>query len=179
MPIKEFIDILSLWTLPAIILIILTVALIKKVPIYEAFIEGAKDGAKVSFNIIPYLVAIIVAISMLRASGAIDSLAIVCSGILNKIHMPIEILPLAIVRSLSGSAALGVFSDIIANNDINSYTSKLAAIMLGSSETTFYVLTVYFGAIGVKKYRYALLTGLSADLVGIIMAIIVARFFFG
>ena len=116
---------------------------------------------------------------MLRASGAIDSLAIVCSGILNKIHMPIEILPLAIVRSLSGSAALGVFSDIIANNDINSYTSKLAAIMLGSSETTFYVLTVYFGAIGVKKYRYALLTGLSADLVGNIMAIIVARFFFG
>ena len=179
MPIKEFIDILSLWALPAIILIILTVALIKKVPIYEAFIEGAKDGTKVSFNIIPYLVAIIVAISMLRASGAIDSLAIVCSGILNKIHMPIEILPLAIVRSLSGSAALGVFSDIIANNDINSYTSKLAAIMLGSSETTFYVLTVYFGAIGVKKYRYALLTGLSADLVGIIMAIIVARFFFG
>lgn len=179
MPIKEFIDILSLWALPAIILIILTVALIKKVPIYEAFIEGAKDGVKVSFNIIPYLVAIIVAISMLRASGAIDSLAIVCSGILNKIHMPIEILPLAIVRSLSGSAALGVFSDIIANNDINSYTSKLAAIMLGSSETTFYVLTVYFGAIGVKKYRYALLTGLSADLVGIIMAIIVARFFFG
>ena len=179
MPIKEFIDILSLCTLPAVILIILTVALIKKVPIYEAFIEGAKDGVKVSFNIIPYLVAIIVAISMLRASGAIDSLAIVCSGILNKIHMPIEILPLAIVRSLSGSAALGVFSDIIANNDINSYTSKLAAIMLGSSETTFYVLTVYFGAIGVKKYRYALLTGLSADLVGIIMAIIVARFFFG
>ncbi len=179
MPIKEFIDILSLWALPAIILIILTVALIKKVPIYEAFIEGAKDGVKVSFNIIPYLVAIIVAISMLRASGAIDFLAIVCSGILNKIHMPIEILPLAIVRSLSGSAALGVFSDIIANNDINSYTSKLAAIMLGSSETTFYVLTVYFGAIGVKKYRYALLTGLSADLVGIIMAIIVARFFFG
>ena len=179
MPIKEFIVILSLWTLPAVILIILTVALIKKVPIYEAFIEGAKDGVKVSFNIIPYLVAIIVAISMLRASGAIDSLAIVCSGILNKIHMPIEILPLAIVRSLSGSAALGVFSDIIANNDINSYTSKLAAIMLGSSETTFYVLTVYFGAIGVKKYRYALLTGLSADLVGIIMAIIVARFFFG
>ena len=178
MPIKEFIDLLSLWALPAIILIILTVALFRKVPIYEAFIEGAKDGVKVSFNIVPYLVAIIVAISMLRASGAIDSLSILCSGILNKIHMPADILPLAIVRSLSGSAAVGVFSDILANNDINSYTSKLAAIMLGSSETTFYVLTVYFGAIGVKKYRYALLTGLSADLIGIIMAIIVARIFF-
>ena len=178
MPIKEFIDLLSLWALPAIILIILTVALFRKVPIYEAFIEGAKDGVKISFNIVPYLVAIIVAISMLRASGAIDSLSILCSGILNKIHMPADILPLAIVRSLSGSAAVGVFSDILANNDVNSYTSKLAAIMLGSSETTFYVLTVYFGAIGVKKYRYALLTGLSADLIGIIMAIIVARIFF-
>lgn len=178
MPIKEFIDLLSLWTLPAIILIILTVALFRKVPIYEAFIEGAKDGVKVSFNIVPYLVAIIVAISMLRASGAIDSIAGICAGILNKIHMPADVLPLAIVRSLSGSAAVGVFSDILANNDVNSYTSKLAAIMLGSSETTFYVLTVYFGAIGVKKYRYALLTGLSADLIGIIMAIIVARIFF-
>lgn len=178
MPIKEFIDLLSLWTLPAIILIILTVALFRKVPIYEAFIEGAKDGVKVSFNIVPYLVAIIVAISMIRASGAIDTIAGLCSGILDKIHMPADILPLAIVRSLSGSAAVGVFSDILANNDVNSYTSKLAAIMLGSSETTFYVLTVYFGAIGVKKYRYALLTGLSADLIGIIMAIIVARIFF-
>lgn len=179
MPIKELIDLLSLWALPLVILIILTIALIKKVPIYETFIEGAKDGAKVSFNIIPYLVAIIVAISMLRASGAIDSFADVCSVFLNKIHMPAEILPLAFVRSLSGSAAIGVFSDIVSNNDINSYTSKLAAIMMGSSETTFYVLTVYFGAVGIKKYRYAILTGISADLIGIIMAIIVARFFFG
>ena len=178
MPIKEIIDILSLWALPAIILIILTVAIIKKVPVYEAFIEGAKDGAKVSFNIIPYLVAIIVAISMLRASGAIDSLANVCSGLLNKIHLPAELLPLAFVRSLSGSAALGVFSDIIQNNDANSYTSKLAAIMMGCSETTFYVLTVYFGAVGIKKYRYALYTGLCADFIGIVMSIIIARFFF-
>ena len=178
MPIREIFDLISLWALPAIILIILTVAITRKVPIYEACIEGAKDGVKVSTNIIPYLVAIIVAISMLRASGAIDSIATLCAGLLDKIHLPADVLPLAFVRSLSGSAAVGVFSDIIANNDINSYTSKLAAIMLGSSETTFYVLTVYFGAVGVKKYRYALLTGLSADFIGIIMAIIVARIFF-
>lgn len=178
MQIKEFIDVLSLWALPAIILIILTVALVRKVPIYEAFIAGAKDGVKVTTNIIPYLVAIIVAISMLRASGAIDSIAVLCSGLLEKIHLPADVLPLAFVRSLSGSAAIGVFSDIVSNNDINSYTSKLAAIMMGSSETTFYVLTVYFGAVGIKKYRYALLTGLSADLIGIIMSIIVARLFF-
>ena len=178
MPIKEIIDILSLWAIPTIILVILTVAIIRKVPVYEAFIEGAKDGAKVSFNIIPYLVAIIVAISMLRASGLIECLSGLFENVLTKIHLPAEILPLAFVRSLSGSAAIGVFSDIVANNDINSYTSKLAAIMMGSSETTFYVLTVYFGAVGIKKYRYALLTGLSADFIGIVMSIIVARFFF-
>ena len=179
MPVKEICEILSLWALPAVILIILTAALIKKVPVYETFIEGAKDGVKVSFNIVPYLVAIIVAISMLRASGALDALSFLLSDILSKLRFPADILPLAIVRSLSGSAALGVFSDIIANNDVNSYTSKLAAIMLGSSETTFYVLTVYFGAVGIKKFRYALLTGLCADLAGIIMSVIVARFFFG
>lgn len=178
MLLKEIIDIISLWALPAIIIIILTVALIRKVPVYEAFIEGAKEGVKISFNIVPYLVAIIVAISMLRASGLIEYISILFPGVLDKIHMPAEILPLAFVRSLSGSAAIGVFSDIVANNDVNSYTSKLAAIMMGSSETTFYVLTVYFGAVGIRKYRYALLTGLSADLVGIIMSVIVARFFF-
>lgn len=178
MPTREILDLISLWALPTIILIILSVAIIRKIPIYEAFIEGAKDGVKISFNIVPYLIAIIVAISMLRASGAIDSLTNLLSEFLNKINFPADILPLAIVRSLSGSAAIGVFSDILANNDVNSYTSKLAAIMLGSSETTFYVLTVYFGAVGIKKYRYALLTGISADFIGIIMAIVVARIFF-
>ena len=178
MEIRTIIDIISLWALPSIIFVILTFALIKKVSIYETFIEGAKDGIKVSGNIIPYIVAIIVAISMLRASGAIESIAMLFGGILEKINMPADILPLTIVRSLSGSAAIGVFSDIIANNDVNSYTSKLAAIMLWRSETTFYVLPVYFGAIGIKKYRYAILTGISADIIGIIMAIIVARVFF-
>ena len=178
MEIRHIIDVLSLWALPAIIFIILTTAVIRKIPVYESFIEGAKSGAKVCLNIIPYLVAIIVATSMLRASGAVDSLSVLMSGIFEKIHFPVDILPLAIVRSLSGSAAVGVFSDIVSNNDVNSYTSKLAAIMLGSSETTFYVLTVYFGAVGIKKYRYALITGLFADLTGILMSIIVARIFF-
>jgi spore maturation protein B len=178
MPIKEIIDVISLWALPSIILIILTVAIIRKVPIYEAFIEGAKDGLKVSGNIIPYLVAIIVAVAMLRASGAIDAVAHLCSGILTKCHIPADVLPLAFIRSLSGSAAIGVFSDIVQNNDVNSYTTKLSAIMMGCSETTFYVLTVYFGAVGIKKYRYAIFTGLFADFIGIVMSVVVARFFF-
>ncbi|MDD3236463.1 MAG: spore maturation protein [Candidatus Gastranaerophilales bacterium] len=176
--IKAIIDIISLWTLPAILLLILGWAVIKKVPIYEAFIEGAKDGVKVSVNIIPYLVAIIVAISMFRASGAIELLTSHLKTILNVLKIPADILPLTIVRSLSGSAALGVFSDIVKANGVESYPAKLGAIMLGSSETTFYVLAVYFGAVGIKKYRYALLAGLMADFVGIVGAIIVARWFF-
>lgn len=175
---KAVLDLISLWTLPAIILIILSWAMIKKIPIYETFVEGAKDGVKVSISIIPYLVAIIVAISMLRASGAIEILAKSMSGFLNVFKVPIDVLPLAIVRALSGSAALGIFSDITKHHGTEAYATKLGAVMLGSSETTFYVLAVYFGAVGIKKYRFALITGLFADVVGIIASILISRLFF-
>lgn len=176
--IRAVFDTISLWLIPAIVLIVLFCGLIKKLPIYELFIDGAKDGTKVGINVFPYLLAIIVAISMLRASGAIEAIGSLFSGVLNAIHVPADVLPVMIVRSLSGSAVLGIVSDIASTHDVNSYTTRLAAIMAGSSETTFYVLAVYFGAIGVKKYRYALLTGLLADCVGIIAAISVAYWFF-
>ena len=118
---------LSLWILPVILIVILTVGLIKKVPIYEAFTDGAKDGFNVAVNIIPYLVAILVSISMLRASGAIDMCGNLLSEILTKLSIPVDVLPLMIVRSLSGSAALGVFSDIANNFGPDAYATKLAA----------------------------------------------------
>lgn len=176
--IKHILDIISLWALPVIIMIILLFALKKKVPVYETFIEGAKDGIQVTIRIVPYLTAIMVAVAMFRASGILEIISGYFAGILLKLHFPAEIIPLAIVRSLSGSAALGIFSDIASQNPIDSYTTKLGAIMLGSSETTFYVLAVYFGAVGIKKYRYALLTGLIADFIGIIASVCVARIFF-
>ena len=166
---------ISTWILPFIILTILTIGIIKKVPIYETFTEGAKDGFKVSINIIPYLVAIIVAISMLRASGFIEGIGAMFSGILEALKVPVEVLPIMIVRSLSGSAALGIFSDIANTLGPDSYATKLAAIMVGSSETTFYVLSVYFGSIGIKKFRYAMLTGILADIIGIVAAIFVCQ----
>lgn len=175
---KVVLDLVSLWTLPAIILIILTCAMIKKVPVYETFVDGAKDGVKVSLNIIPYLVAIITAISMLRASGAIELLAKYSATLLSYFKIPVDVLPLAIVRGLSGSAALGLFSELAKTNGAESYTTKLAAIMLGSSETTFYVLTVYFGAVGIRKFRFALFAGIFADIVGIVASILIARIFF-
>ena len=164
---------ISLYILPVMILFILSFALIKKVPVYEEFIEGAKDGFKVSISIIPYLVAIIVAVSMFRASGILDWLKDFANNII-----PPDIIPLMLTRPLSGSAALGIFSDIVKEYGADSYIAKLTAIMVGSSETTFYVLAVYFGSVGIKKYRYALLTGIIADITNIVLAIWVARLFF-
>lgn len=174
----RIVNLLSIWALPALILLILTIGIFKKVPVYEEFTKGAKNGFKIAINIIPYLVAIIVAISMLRASGAIELLASALSPVLTKCHIPADTLPLMIVRSLSGSAALGVFSDIANNLGPDSYATKLAAIMVGSSETTFYVLAVYFGAVGISKIRYALIVGLLADFIGIIAAIVVTHCLF-
>ena len=175
---QQIMNLLSLWALPAILLLILTMGLAKKVPIYETFTTGAKDGFKVAVNIIPYLVAIIVAISMFRASGIIEMLELTLSGILSRIHVPADVIPIMIVRSLSGSAALGVFSDIANSLGPDDYATKLSAIMVGSSETTFYVLAVYFGAVGISKLRYALLVGLLADFIGIVAAICVCNWMF-
>ena len=168
----------SIAILPIIILTIFIWGMFKRVPVYEEFIEGAKDGFKVSIEIIPYLVALIVAISMFRASGAIEILTGLLSSIFNKIQLSTDILPIMLTRSLSGSATLGLFSELAAQHGTEALTTKTAAIMVGSSETTFYVLSVYFGAIGIKKFRYAILTGILADFIGIVLAILVARYFY-
>lgn len=168
----------SLYLLPIIILLILTTGLIKKVPVYEEFIEGAKDGFNVAVKIIPYLVALIVAISMLRASGVIEYLSSIFTNLFDFWNVPADIIPIVLTRSLSGAATLGVFSDIAAHLGPDSFVTFLAAIMVGSSETTFYVLSVYFGAVGIKKFKYAIWVGILADIIGIVLAIWVAYMFF-
>jgi len=172
------IKIISISIIPFLVLTIFTLGIVKKVPIYEEFTEGAKDGFKVAVQIIPYLVAIIVAVSMFRASGAIDFISELFAPLFEFIKLPVDALPLVIVRSLSGGAALGVFSDIANNFGPDAYITKLTAVMLGSSETTFYVLAVYFGAVGITKYRWALVTGIIADVIGIMAAIWVCSMFF-
>ena len=175
---QTLMNIISLWALPAIIILILTIGLFRKVHLYEVFTDGAKEGFHVAVNIIPYLVAIIVAISMLRASGIIEMTGQALSPILGHFNVPADTIPIMIVRSLSGSAALGVFSDIAHNLGPDAYATKLAAVMVGSSETTFYVLAVYFGAVGISKLRYALIVGLLADFIGIVAAIAVCNLMF-
>lgn len=175
---KEALVLVSVWILPVIILLILVFGLLKKVPIYEAFTDGAKEGFTISVKIIPYLVGIMAAVAMFRASGAIEWLSEALKTPLEFFKIPVDTLPLMITRSLSGGGTLGIFSDIASANGPDSYATKLSAVIVGSSETTFYVLSVYFGAIGIKKFRHAVLTGIFADIIGIIAAIFICRWFF-
>jgi spore maturation protein B len=152
---------------------------IKKVKVYETFVVGAKDGFTIAVRIIPYLVAILVAIGMFRASGALDLLLNFLSPVLTFIGFPPENLPLALMRPLSGSGSLGLLTDLINQHGSDSLIAKIGATMYGSTETTFYVLAVYFGSVGIRKTRHAIVAGLFADAVGVFSAVYICRFFFG
>jgi len=155
--------------------------IIKKVKVYESFVDGAKEGFDISLKIIPYLVAILVAIGMFRASGAMEQLIYFLTPILNIIGFPPENLPLAIMRPLSGSGSLGLFTDLVNQygvDGVDSIYTKIGATMFGSTETTFYVLAVYFGSVGIRKSRYALAAGLIADIVGILSAVYICKILF-
>ncbi len=169
---------LSLYILPLIIGIILIHAIIKKTPSYECFIEGASEGFSIAVKIIPYLVAIMVCTAVFRASGAIDILENMLKPIFDFFKVPIETAIIMFTRSLSGSATLGVLADIINQTGVNSYATKLAAVITGSSETTFYVASVYFGAVKIRKFRHALLAGILADIVGLVAAVLICAIFF-
>jgi spore maturation protein B len=172
------ISVISLWLMPVIIGFILIYGTFKKVPTYETFVEGGKEGITISFSIIPYLVGMMVAISIFRASGALEFLMNIMKPMLEVLNIPAEIVPLAFIRPISGTAALGITSDIIATHGPDSFIGMLAATMQGSTDTTLYVLTVYFGAVGIKKMGDALKVGLLADLIGIIASIIIVTLMF-
>ncbi|PMC39467.1 spore maturation protein [Bacillus sp. UMB0899] len=169
---------ISLWIIPVIIGFILIYGTVKKVPTYEAFVEGGKEGITISFSIIPYLVGMLVAVSVFRASGALEFLMNFMKPALEVLNIPAEIVPLAFIRPISGTAALGLTSDIISTYGPDSFIGMLAATMQGSTDTTLYVLTVYFGAVGIRKMGDALKVGLLADLVGIIAAIVIVTIMF-
>jgi spore maturation protein B len=172
------IGLISVWAVPAFLLGIPLYGAAKRVPVYESFVEGAKEGFQVGVRIIPYLVAILVAVGMLRAAGAIDLLAGWLDPLLQRIGMPGEILPLAIMRPLSGSGSMGLVTELVKTHGPDSFIARLAASAYGSTETTFYVLAVYFGAVGVKKARHAVIAGLFADIVSLFAALYVCRLMF-
>lgn len=153
-------------------------AVIKKIDVFDAFIKGAKQGFETSISIIPYLVGMLVAIGMLRASGFFELLFSVLSPCLNAIGMPPDLLPLALIRPFSGSASNGVMVELIHEHGGNSFISKTAATMTGSTETTFYVIAVYFGAVGIRRTRHAIPAGLLADLAGVVASVSICRYLF-
>lgn len=168
------------WILPGLMLGFLAFGMWRKVAIYETFVEGAKEGFQVAIRIIPYLVAILVAVGMFRASGALDILVRAIGSWTEPLGMPAEALPMALLRPLSGSGAYGVVASVINDPAIgpDSYTGYLVSTLQGSTETTFYVLAVYFGAVQIKRIRHALWTALTADLVAIVAAVIAVSFLF-
>lgn len=174
----ELLSLVSIWLIPILIGTILIYGTYKQIPTYESFVEGGKEGIKIAVSIIPYLVGMLVAITVFRASGALEFFMKFIGPWVKAIGIPEEIIPLAIIRPISGTAALGMTSDLIAHHGPDSFVGRLASVLQGSTDTTFYVLTVYFGAVGIKKMGDALKVGLWADLFGIIVAIFVVALFF-
>ncbi|MBN2010145.1 spore maturation protein [candidate division KSB1 bacterium] len=172
------VTIISVWAIPVLLFVIPVLAFIRKVKVYEVFIDGAKEGFEVAVKIIPYLVAILVAIGMLRASGAIDIFVKLLSPLTNLIGLPAEALPAALMRPLSGSGTLGIATELMVAHGPDSFIGKLVSTFYGSTETTFYVVAVYFGAVGVRKTRHAVPGGLIGDLAGLLAALFICRLMF-
>ena len=167
------------WVIPVLIVSLVCYGWAKKVKVYESFVRGAKEGFEIAVRIIPYLVAILVAVGMFRASGAMDMLTRPLGSITSFIGMPGEVLPMAIVRPLSGSGAFGIMTELIQTHGPDSYIGYVASTLNGSTETTFYVLAVYFGSVGVSRVRHAVVAGLSADVTGAVVTAIVCAAMFG
>jgi spore maturation protein SpmA len=171
-------NLFSFWAVPALMAGLLLYGVLRGVRVYESLVEGAKEGFQVAVRIIPYLVAILVAVAMFRASGAMDLLNASLGRLTELLGMPTEALPMAVIRPLSGNGAFAYMSSIFAQFGPDSFVGSLVSVMQGSTETTLYVLAVYFGAVGVFRVRHALAAGLLADLVGVIAAVALSHAFF-
>jgi spore maturation protein B len=176
--IRATLDAISLWAIPVLLVGIPLVGMMRKIKVYDVFIEGAKEGFQVAVRIIPFLVGILVAIGMFRASGAMDMLTNALRPALSATRFPPEVFPLVILRTLSGSGSLALATDMIKSYGPDSLIARTAATIYGGSETTFYVLAVYFGSIGVKHTRHAIPAALLGDAVAAIVAVTICAWMF-
>ncbi|MEK5061326.1 spore maturation protein [Paenibacillus shunpengii] len=175
----SFINLISTWAIPVIIAFIPVYAYFRKVPVYESFVDGAKEGFGTAISIIPSLVAMMVAISVFRASGALDFFIGLVAPLFQWMGVPPEVLPLGILRPLTGTGSLAFTTDLIQTHGPDSMIGRIASTIQGSTDTTLYVLTVYFGAVGIRNGRYALKVGLFSDIVGFVAAIMICLLVFG
>ncbi len=169
---------ISNYIIPIIVLIIILYALKKRVDIYDTFIDGTKESFDMTLKVFPNLLAMVFGVNIFLKSGVLDFIFNNLKPIFSYINVQIEILPMAIMRPISGSASLAILNDIFLNYGPDSFIGTVASIIQGSTDTTFYVLTLYFGSIGIKKIRYAMWAGLFSDLVGIVTAIILGNVLF-
>jgi spore maturation protein B len=174
----EIINSFSKLIIPLFILFAIIYGVFKKVRLYDSFVTGAKDGIDVIIKIFPYVLAIFLAVKTFQASGAYDSMKYLLSGVSTAFKIPPDIWSLALIKPLSGSASLGILTDIIKTTGPDSLASRIAAVMLGSAETTFYVVAVYMGAVSIKKTKYLIPVCLVADIFGIIAAITIVKLIF-
>lgn len=179
MEVRDILTTISLFLLPAIIVFLPLYGLVRKVDVYSEFVEGAKEGFQTAIRIMPYLVAILFAIGMFRASGAMEVMTNAAKPVMNAVGIPAEVLPMAIIRPLSGGGSVAVLSDLVKTHGADSFISRVAGTIYGSAETTFYVLAVYFGAVGIKKTRHAVPAGLIADMAGVFLAVWAVRILIG
>jgi len=176
--IRQILGAISLWAIPVLLVGIPLIVFARNIKVYDVFIDGAKKGFQVAVRIIPFLVGILVAIGMFRASGAMDILTFILRSLLSATRFPPDIFPLVILRTLSGSGSLALTTDIVKQFGPDSLIGRTAATIYGGSETTFYVLAVYFGAIGVKRTRHAIPSALVGDVVAAIVAVLVCTWMF-
>ena len=164
--------------IPLIMLLILVYGHLKGVKVYDAFIEGAREGLMITFRILPYIAAMLLAVGMLRSSGGLDFMLYVLRPLTKAAGIPEEVIPLIIMKPLSGSGALGILADILKRSGADSHAGVLASIIMSSTETIFYTITVYFGSIGIKNIRYTLAAAMMADIAGITAAVFICRLMF-
>lgn len=163
---------------PFIFMTILILGILKSVNVYDVFVEGAKEGLNTTIRIIPNLVGLIVAVGVFRESGAMDVLTYIFSPLCHMVGIPREVLPLVVLRPISGSASLALVADIMKNYGADSYIGRLASTIMGSTETIFYTLTVYFGSIGIKNIKHTLICALIADAAGVLAAVWICKVIF-
>lgn len=175
----EIIKALSSYAIATTFLVILSMGMFKEVKVYDMFVEGAKEGLTTIVRIIPHLVGLLVAVGVFRASGALDLLVFAAKPLASLLGIPSEAMPLAFLRPISGSASLALVSDIIEVHGPDSFVGRVVSTMMGSTETIFYTLAVYFGSVGVKNIRYTLVAALIADAASIIASVWACRLVFG
>ena len=173
------VEVISLLAIPFVLTIFPLYAAARRVPVYEDFVEGAKEGFQVAIRIIPFLVAILVAVGMFRAAGGVDLLARVLSPIFQPLRFPPELLPLVLMRPLSGSGSNGIFAELVNAHGPDNLIARMGATVMGSTETTFYVIAVYFGSVAIRRTRHAVAAGLIADLAGVIASVLICNLVFG